>query len=64
MEVFLWTFLALVVGNMGLNYWNLKGFVLYSLPWIFLLKVLMAIIPESGPHLGFVMLFPEGIIPF
>jgi len=49
---------------MGLNCWNLKGFVSYDLPWIFLLEVLVAIIPESGPHLGLVMLFAEGIIPF
>ncbi len=24
----------------------------------------MAVIPESGPHLVFVMLFAEGVIPF
>ena len=63
-RVFLWTFLALVVVHMGLNYWNLKGFVSNNLPWMFLLGALVAVIPESGPHLIFVMLFAEGVIPF
>jgi hypothetical protein len=63
-RVFLWTFFALVVVHMGLNYWNLKGFVSNNLPWMFLLGALVAIIPESGPHLIFVMLFAEGVIPF
>ncbi len=32
--------------------------------WMFLLGALVATIPESGPHLVFVMLFAEGVIPF
>jgi len=63
-RVFIWTFLALVVVHMGLNYWDLKGFVSNNLPWMFLLGALVAVIPESGPHLVFVMLFAEGVIPF
>ena len=63
-RVFLWTFVALVVVHMGLNHWNLKGLISNNIPWMFLLGALVAIIPESGPHLVFVMLFAEGIIPF
>jgi hypothetical protein len=63
-RVFLWTFLALVVVHMLLNYWNFKGLISNNIPWMFLLGALVAVIPESGPHLVFVMLFAEGVIPF
>ncbi len=63
-RVFLWTFLALVVVHIGLNYWNFKSLISNNIPWMFLLGALVAIIPESGPHLVFVMLFAEGVIPF
>jgi len=63
-RVFLWTFLALVVVHMGLNYWNFKSLISHNIPWMFLLGALVAVIPESGPHLVFVMLFAEGVIPF
>jgi len=32
--------------------------------WIGLLAVFLAIIPESGPHMIFVMLYAKGMIPF
>jgi hypothetical protein len=63
-RIFLWTFLALVVVHMGLNYWDFKGLISNNIRWMFLLGALVAIIPESGPHLIFVMLFAEGVIPF
>jgi hypothetical protein len=63
-RVFLWTFLALVVVHMGLNYWNFKSLISNNIPWMFVLGALVAVIPESGPHLVFVMLFAEGLIPF
>lgn len=63
-RVFLWTFLALVVVHMGLTYWNFKSLISNNIPWMFLLGALVAVIPESGPHLIFVMLFAEGVIPF
>jgi succinate dehydrogenase hydrophobic anchor subunit len=63
-RVFLWTLLALALVHMGLHYWNVKGLISNNIPWMFLLGALVAIIPESGPHLIFVMLFAEGLIPF
>jgi hypothetical protein len=63
-RVFLWTFLALVVVHMGLNYWNFKDLISKNIPWMFLLGALVAVVPESGPHLVFVILFAEGVIPF
>lgn len=63
-RVFLWTLLALALVHMGLYYWNIKGLISNNIPWMFLLGALVAVIPESGPHLVFVMLFAEGVIPF
>lgn len=63
-RVFLWTFFALVVVHMGLNYWNFRSLISNNIPWMFLLAALVAVIPESGPHLVFVMLFAEGVVPF
>ena len=32
--------------------------------WVIVLAVLIGIIPESGPHLVFVTLFAQGVLPF
>ena len=63
-RIFLWTFFALVIVYAGLTYWNFKTLISNNIPWMFLLGALVAVIPESGPHLVFVMLFAEGVIPF
>jgi hypothetical protein len=63
-RVFLWTFFALLFTTVGLTYWNLDAFVKAHLPWVFLICALIGLIPESGPHLVFVMLFANGVVPF
>jgi len=63
-RIFLWTFGALLFIEVGLNYWNLEVFIKQHLAWILLLSALIGIIPESGPHLAFVFLFAQGLIPF
>jgi len=63
-RVFLWTFGALFVIEIGMNFWNLEAFVKGHMLWVLLLSGLIAIIPESGPHLIFVMMFSKGLIPF
>jgi hypothetical protein len=63
-RVLLWTFGALVAVEVGLKFWNLEAFVQDHMTWVLLVGALVAIIPESGPHLIFVMLFAKGLIPF
>ncbi len=63
-RVFLWTFIALLVVQLGLRYWQLEGFVREHMGLVLVLSVLVGIIPESGPHLVFVMMFANGLIPF
>ena len=64
LPVFLWTFGALLVIQIGLHYFNLETLISSNITWMILLAVLVGIIPESGPHLLFVTLFATGTVPF
>ena len=64
LSIFLWTFGALLVIQIGLHYFNLEQLISENIPWMILLAVLVGIIPESGPHLLFVTLFATGTVPF
>lgn len=63
-RVFLWTLFALLVVHLALHYWDLESFVDAHMVWVLILSALVAVIPESGPHLVFVMMFTQGLIPF
>jgi hypothetical protein len=63
-RVFLWTFFALLLITVGLKYWNIEAFVKAHLAWVFLICALVGLIPESGPHMVFVMMFANGLVPF
>ncbi len=63
-RVFLWTFGALFVVHWGMALWDLEAFVQEHMLWILLIGALIGVIPESGPHLVFVMMYAEGLIPF
>ena len=64
LSIFLWTFGALLVIQVGLHYFNLEQLISSNIPWMILLALLIGIIPESGPHLLFVTLFATGTVPF
>ena len=63
-QVFLWTFGALLFVHWGLALWNLDTFIHDHMLWVLLIAALMGIIPESGPHLIFVMMYAQGLVPF
>ena len=63
-RVFLWSFFAILVVNIGLEKWNLETFVKTHMAWVLLISALAGIIPESGPHMIFVIMFAHGHIPF
>jgi len=63
-RIFLWTFGALFFLHWGLSFWNLDAFIKTHMMWVLLLAALMGIVPESGPHLIFVMMYAKGLIPF
>ena len=67
LSIFLWTFGALFVIQVGLHYLHIDELLQqnhYIYPIMILLAVLVGIIPESGPHMIFVTLFASGTIPF
>ena len=63
-QIFLWSFGALLFVHWGLAFWNLDSFVREHMLWVLLIAGLMGIIPESGPHLIFVMMYAQDLIPF
>ncbi len=63
-RVFLWTFFALLFIQVGFQYWNLEGFVSANLAWVLLISAVVGLIPESGPHMVFVMMYASGMVPF
>lgn len=64
-KIFLWTFASLLIVHVLLEYININSIVSNgaSLP-LLIAACLIGIIPESGPHLVFVMLYAEGSIAF
>jgi len=64
-KLFLWIFLTLVAIGILEQHFDLGGLVLSLPPWLLIiLAALIGIVPESGPHLIFVILFSRGLIPF
>jgi hypothetical protein len=60
----LWTFGALLLVKAGMQTWDLSAISSeYTLGLLFL-GALLGLIPESGPHLIFVTMYANGLIPF
>ena len=63
-KIALWTFGALFIIEIGIEYLHLENFTSdYKIAFLFL-GALAGLIPESGPHLLFVTLFAKGMVPF
>ena len=60
----LWTLGALIVVEFGLQYLHLEEFSSQYKILFLIVGALVGLIPESGPHLIFVTLFAQGLIPF
>ena len=64
LSIFSWTFGALLVIHLGLEYLDLEVWMQNKIALIILIAVLVGIIPDSGPHLIFVTMFANGLVPF
>lgn len=64
LRVFLWTFGALLVMSFLPSEEVVRAFIQAHMLWVFLLAGLLGVIPESGPHMIFVMMYASGLIPF
>jgi hypothetical protein len=63
-KVFIWTFFTLLVIEFGLRYLNLENSIKGNHFLILIFAGLVGILPQSGPHYAFVILFSKGLIPF
>lgn len=63
-RIVLWTFLSLLTINIALFYFPLDLLVKENMALVLLFAVLIGIIPQSGPHLIFISLYANGLIPF
>lgn len=63
-RVFLWSFGALLFVHWGLTFWNLDTFIHQHTVWVLVIGAVLGIVPESGPHLIFVMMYARGLVPF
>lgn len=63
-RVFLWTFGALLLMHLFIDYLELESWIKANYLTVMLIACLVGLIPESGPHMIFVTLFAEGAIPF
>ena len=62
-RIFIWTLLAIALIH-GLTHFVDTKQLIADNPWVILLvAALLGLIPESGPHLVFVMLFSAGSLP-
>ncbi len=64
LRVFLWTFGALFVVEYAMTFVDLQSITSEYTFLLLIMGALIGLIPESGPHLIFVMLFAKGLIPF
>lgn len=64
LSIFLWTFGALLILNVGISYLDFETLIRNNMAVILVIAVLIGIIPESGPHMIFIGLFAGGLIPF
>lgn len=63
-SIFLWTFGTLLVCQIGMQYLDVEHWISNNMYIVMLIAIAVGIIPESGPHIVFVTLFAQGVLPF
>lgn len=63
-KILFWIFITLLGINVILQYAEFGNWIYNNLYIVLLIAVLIGIIPQSGPHLVFLVLFLQGAIPF
>jgi len=63
-KLFLWIFFTLLIIEILMQNFDLSAMLPENMLLVLILSALIGIIPESGPHLIFLIMFAEGLIPF
>jgi len=64
LKIFLWTFGAMLAVAVLSQFYEVNQWISENMWMILILAVLIGFIPESGPHMIFVIMFFQGLIPF
>ncbi len=64
LRILLWTFFTLLALHFVNQYLDLEKIIGDNIYIVLIVAVLIGIIPESGPHLFFIILFASGSLPF
>lgn len=64
LKILLWSFAAMLFVSVLDQFYDVNDWITDNLWLILILAVVIGIIPESGPHFIFIMLFFQGMIPF
>lgn len=62
-RIFVWTFFTLLLVHFLDHYLNLEELIGENIFIVLIIAVLIGIIPESGPHFVFIILFASGALP-
>ena len=63
-RIFIWTLGTLLAIHFLMNFIDIQSWFMDNMLIMLLIAIFIGIIPESGPHLIFVTLYAEGMIPF
>lgn len=63
LRIFIWTFFTLLILHYVNQYLDIEKIIGDNVYIVLIIAVLVGIIPESGPHLFFVILFASGSLP-
>ena len=63
-RIFLWTFVAFLFIEVIMGYFDLETWLRSKTVLVLVIALLVGIIPQSGPHIIFITMFANGIIPF
>ena len=64
LKIFLWIAGTLIAINLILHNFDVGTWIYDNMFFILIIALLLGIIPQSGPHLVFVVMFIQGLIPF
>jgi len=63
-KIFFWTLGAMLAIQMLTSYLNIEQYLQETRVLVLIIACLVGLIPESGPHLIFVTMFAQGLVPF
>ena len=63
-KIFAWTFAAMLLVAFLSQFYEINAWISENMWLVLILAVLIGVVPESGPHLVFVIMFFQGLIPF